>query len=477
MKTISSRVQASMETPAGSEGRLLQRKCACGRHGVGGGECDSCRKKRLLQRSPRALATKATSRTAPPEVSQVLRTSGAPLDARTRETMESRFGHQFADVRIHTGSQADLSAQAVGAVAYAVGRDIVFTLDAYRPDTASGTRLLAHELAHVVQQRGMNGIGDIRVAGSESAGLEREADSAAESVIRGASPTVSGSASPGVFRFVVDEEAGGCGVCKSGTEVGREVHEIVGEMFHMAYLSVRTEIPIFNPTDSDNGRLDLLRIVKDPAPPYETYIEIGEIKPNNVEGIKDGAAQLLQYQALVAAAQEMFPELNASVHVEMMELPPPPSTPLSVYQDSTAPDCPQQLVDVSFGGSGLYLYSCIHPRSALPKDCCNDKDKVKVPVPVTSKEKDPAYKRLVEFIRRLVETGEEIEDAVRAFLQANPDLVNYVIAFAVGGLIAMVAEDIATLGTNIMKDPLIIAICATLIRVAEEVSESLPAAP
>jgi hypothetical protein len=66
--------------------------------------------------------------------------------------MEARFGHDFADVRVHTHRNAAESARSLGAAAYTVGRDIVFAGGAYAPNTLTGRHLLAHELAHVVQQ-------------------------------------------------------------------------------------------------------------------------------------------------------------------------------------------------------------------------------------------------------------------------------------------------------------------------------------
>lgn len=90
----------------------------------------------------------------PPAVHAVLNTSGRPLDPSARRFFEPRFGRDFGDVRIHTDARAEASAQAVSARAYTVGRDVAFAGGQYAPDTAAGQRLLAHELAHVVQQNG-----------------------------------------------------------------------------------------------------------------------------------------------------------------------------------------------------------------------------------------------------------------------------------------------------------------------------------
>jgi hypothetical protein len=137
-------------TPARSV--LLQRKCACGGTAGAGGECEECKKKKMLQR--RAANTHFVS-SVPPIVHNVLSSSGRPLDVGTRGFMEPRLGHDFSQVRVHDDARAAESARAVNADAYTVGQDIVFGSDRYRPESQSGRELLAHELAHTVQQRGL----------------------------------------------------------------------------------------------------------------------------------------------------------------------------------------------------------------------------------------------------------------------------------------------------------------------------------
>ena len=126
---------------------------------------------------------------------------GRPLDRSLRSDMESRFGVDFGDVRVHTDSQASESARAVGANAYTVGSDVVFRSDQWSPDTDSGKRMLAHELTHVVQQKagpvdGTPAPGGIRVS-DPSDRFEREADQVADQVM--ASPAA-------VQRQSVEEE-------------------------------------------------------------------------------------------------------------------------------------------------------------------------------------------------------------------------------------------------------------------------------
>lgn len=102
----------------------------------------------------------------------VASSGGSPIESSTRGFMESRLGHDFGDVRIHTGTQADNSARSINAQAYTVGSDVVFRSGAYEPDTPAGQRVLAHELTHVVQQKSGP------VAGEPAAGGIRLSDPA-----------------------------------------------------------------------------------------------------------------------------------------------------------------------------------------------------------------------------------------------------------------------------------------------------------
>src|SRR5882724_11889058 len=122
---------AAANLPVGS----LQRKCACGTH-TAGGNCDSCgQNKAMLQRH----STRGSEDSiAPPVVHGVLRSSGQSLDRATRTFMENRFSHDFSRVRVHTDGRAAESASAVNALAYTVGRDIVFGAGQYAPKTATG---------------------------------------------------------------------------------------------------------------------------------------------------------------------------------------------------------------------------------------------------------------------------------------------------------------------------------------------------
>jgi len=83
--------------------------------------------------------------------------TGQPLPESLRPYFESRFGYDFSHVRLHTNSRAKETAHKLNARAFTLGRDIVFGAGAYAPASKAGQRLLAHELAHVVQQRRVPG--------------------------------------------------------------------------------------------------------------------------------------------------------------------------------------------------------------------------------------------------------------------------------------------------------------------------------
>ncbi|MBV9209556.1 MAG: DUF4157 domain-containing protein [Acidobacteria bacterium] len=133
-------------------------QCACG------GDCPRCQAKpqdkseqeadtmaeqvMSMKETPAQAKTKAAH-----SQFKSLRDGGKPLPASTRAFFEPRFGQDLSQVRVHTDERAAQSAREMNALAYTVGNDVVFKAGQYQPDTQTGRKLLAHELAHVVQQR------------------------------------------------------------------------------------------------------------------------------------------------------------------------------------------------------------------------------------------------------------------------------------------------------------------------------------
>lgn len=166
---------------------MLQRTCDCGQH-TGGGECEQCKKKKSLQRH---AAGSAGPSVAPPIVHEVLHSPGLPLDSQTRAFFEPRFGADFSRVRVYSDARAEESARAVNALAYTVGNRIVFGPAQYSSSTYAGRRLLAHELAHTVQQNSWASSTSEPLAVTTPAdSAEQEADQAARRAMHGDRPQV-----------------------------------------------------------------------------------------------------------------------------------------------------------------------------------------------------------------------------------------------------------------------------------------------
>jgi hypothetical protein len=159
-------------SPAAGAG--VQRKCSCG---AGGGDhepCEECKgkaQKKDLEGVPVSRPGDPLEMEADRAAEQILRmpdsqsrsgpeaggssgSSGGPLPQSLREFFEPRFGRDFSGVRVHSDGRAAQMARSVQAQAYTLGQDVVFGAGRYAPHTREGLGLLAHELAHVVQQSG-----------------------------------------------------------------------------------------------------------------------------------------------------------------------------------------------------------------------------------------------------------------------------------------------------------------------------------
>ena len=129
---------------------VLARKCASCEST--GSSCASC-----AAEPEETIQRKSTSSAKTTDPSDGVRSiysadAGEPLHRGTRALMEPRFGADFSRVRVHTDSRAAQSARSVNALAYTIGRDIVFGAGQYAPQTSTGQKLLAHELTHFIQQ-------------------------------------------------------------------------------------------------------------------------------------------------------------------------------------------------------------------------------------------------------------------------------------------------------------------------------------
>jgi hypothetical protein len=228
MKTAEAARQAvSVKTAAPSAGaKVLQRACACGTHVLGEGECGACRKQRdmKLQRSPSLVSPMSDM---PPIVHDVLRSSGRALDSTTRDFMEQRFGHDFSRVRVHSDSQATSSARAVGALAYTVGPDIVLGASARSTGMGRANALLAHELAHVVQQS-MGGTHNQpwSAQADETSTAEQEARRASDRIVAGGRVDIRAGSRFGSLQCQSDDEYHG---------IGGWLHKVIYEPLQRGY--------------------------------------------------------------------------------------------------------------------------------------------------------------------------------------------------------------------------------------------------
>jgi hypothetical protein len=165
-------------------------------------------------------------------VHDVIGGGGEPLDDGLRTDMESRFGQDFGDVRLHTDAQASASAESVGANAYTVGNDIVFKSGTYDASSPGGQRTLAHELSHVVQQRsgpvdGTDAPGGVRISDPDDR-FERAASATADDVMRGAPSTSVGAGAGGAPTLQLEAEDEEAEAPVQRQEAGEEEEEEMG---------------------------------------------------------------------------------------------------------------------------------------------------------------------------------------------------------------------------------------------------------
>jgi hypothetical protein len=165
-----------------SQGIIL-RQCACG------GTCPKCQE----EEEQRTLQRRSTA-PAPAQFDGIPATQGQPLDPATRRPLEAHFGAGLDNVRVHTGTEAAESATRLDALAYTAGRDIYFAEGMYAPSSTNGQRLLAHEVAHVVQQNSgkepsiaTKSAGGVKI-GAPDDPLETEAEQQADQFMSGAVP-------------------------------------------------------------------------------------------------------------------------------------------------------------------------------------------------------------------------------------------------------------------------------------------------
>jgi hypothetical protein len=472
--------QASSASPL-SRGGILQRQCeGCGQHTIAGGECTGCAKKKgSLQRKltigasndpleleaervadqVMAAPTHSAVSAAPPHiqrftgqptgeadmeapasVDRVLASPGRPLEPSLQQDMGQRFGHDFSRVRIHTGSAAERSAQEVNANAYTVRHNVAFGASQFAPNTNEGRRLIAHELTHVIQQSGS----DRTLTGQkhEKHGL----------------PSISNASAPQrIFRQI----RAACYPTKRWP--GNIEHSLIEDDYvtnvNPGGGALEYAIPQSGP-NGGTGFADMVDLVGHKVYEIKTFV-----------GAPGGVIEAARY---AEKAQEHC-------------APPIPQMPWSVGNDYPAHTIPMNTNDElvvqqypEFSGVVVY-YKRRRRRVTEPLP-------VPLPVPVTAPDQQsaedrnrrtnpqqqpvlipqPAMQQIREFLRQVVESAQNAEEAARQFLQQHPELVNVIKAAAITIFLATIAEDILTLGAGIADDPATIAAAAALWRVATQ---------
>lgn len=326
---------------------------------------------------------------APPAVHEVLGSPGSPLDAGARVFLEPRFGTDFSQVRVHTDTRAAASAHSIGARAYTVGQDIVFGAGMYSPGTATGARLLAHELTHTIQQRGgTTGIATDLKVGASTDPAEHEAESTAAAVMASAGPAgvpvlgahSSPSVAPSPDPLVVRRSCMDMITAPYWEVDGNEAHDAITEHF--------AGQPGINPWFARGSRTRMRNIPGASSKPFQTEgyggttpseidpqtiggqagkgypdlahkdgrkVELAEIKPAAPGGLVGGEVQVMNYvnkgNSPENAGWRRSQGLQAKDPFSLMSplrYQPPPKLPL--------PLSPGRQIEVSWCLPGVILY-------------------------------------------------------------------------------------------------------------------------
>ncbi|HEV7820316.1 MAG TPA: DUF4157 domain-containing protein, partial [Burkholderiales bacterium] len=201
--------------------RVLQRACS----GKSCGDCESCRKKKPLQRE--GASGRGGNVPTTYNVSPALTQGGMHLPARLRQNLGPLYGSDFSTVRIHHDAVSHAAAREVNARAFTLGQHVHFAAGEYRPQQQEGLRLLAHELGHTVQQRDAGGSDagtDVEIGSADSA-LEREADAAADAALAGRKARLSFIGTGAVQTKLMQRQLGTAAGGSESASVDRKIDE------------------------------------------------------------------------------------------------------------------------------------------------------------------------------------------------------------------------------------------------------------
>ena len=284
---------------------------------------------------------------------------GMPLPASERQFFEPRFGHDLGGIRIHIGSQAHRAATGINALAYTYRQNIAFANGQYAPGSFAGRKLLAHEIAHSLQQ-----------------GQAGRSSSSAN--VNGVQPAVNPKVRPGAENVIFRQcpppvrtrgAAGGCGVCMGGDSriIGTRMHLLIQYAFFMEDSSLipgggamEFVVPVVPEGETAPFRpeVDLARITVESG---LRKIEIAEIKPFDDAGNQRAIARnKLNDYVRELDLGDQFDEVN------LLTMDPPDSFP--VVEETKPPGCPMQMMNVCQVEPGIYQYYCEPPWADLVRD-------------------------------------------------------------------------------------------------------------
>jgi hypothetical protein len=402
-------------------------------------ECDDCRRKReaIMQR---AAVNSSPANEVPPIVHEVLHSQGQPLDATTRAFMEPRFGHDFSNVRVHTDAKAAESAQKVNAHAYSVQHNIVFDTGRFAPETSKGRWLLAHELAHVVQQSGSRVM--LQKLGANESALETQADAAANAVLQDRHVSVLDRVSSQVQQFPRCRALWDPATPSVASVAENDVrNEIVRQRSGFGPLEIEFPIPGGSArpgrTEPRRGRQDVITPqtidpsitgFADIAQLNGTSLELIELKRADLPELVFAEEQVLRYvfqggRAMGEVNRFWRGRRHAETLTSLRAMPVNRFTPISPQRIGGTP------VSISWCRDGVMTYKAIGDRD--PEIfLCGVTDRGRIDA-FLDRILDRAQARVDEFIRDEVEeratqmANHSLRDAVRYILN-RPEVRQYV---------------------------------------------------
>ncbi|HTM20180.1 MAG TPA: DUF4157 domain-containing protein, partial [Kofleriaceae bacterium] len=254
----------------------------------------------------RSARDAALARTGADQVAKLSGAAGQPLPAELAGRLGDSLGRDLSGVRVHTGAQSAAAADSLAANAFTVGRDIHFAEGTYQPDSPAGQRLIAHEVAHTVQQ----GTGtapatpqtELRVS-TPGDTFEREADGFADSFMRGGTPAPVAAHSGGVMlsRDENDRTPAAERTPEFFNKAGVEAVRTRASGLMLRIATLESECNALLETNKQRV-LHFAAAYRDAWRTFETIVRAARQEARNQQAWKDAAEELLLAIAAAATA-------------------------------------------------------------------------------------------------------------------------------------------------------------------------------